>query len=101
MVMPGPGFPRLGSLLEMMAKRSPFGSHENSVTASVRSEMRFAIAVSTVILRTLELDDFYREVLLPDTEDLEVAKDGLLGFGVAVDFNTEEIALVLPEQLTL
>lgn len=33
-VIPGPGLPRLGSLDETIAKRSPLGSQEKSVTVS-------------------------------------------------------------------
>ena len=51
--------------------------------------------------RTLELDHFHGEILLAYTEDLEVAEDGLLGFSVAVDFDAQEVALVLPVELTL
>jgi hypothetical protein len=49
----------------------------------------------------LELDNLNGIVLLTDTEDLEVAEDRLLRLGVAVDLDAEEIALVLPVELTL
>ena len=50
---------------------------------------------------TLQLNNFDREVLLAYTEDLEVAEDGLLGFGMTIDFDAQEVALVLPVELTL
>ena len=51
--------------------------------------------------QTFELDNLYREILLPDTEDLEIAEDRLLRLCVAIDLDTEEIALVLPVKFTL
>ena len=50
---------------------------------------------------TFEFDDLDGEILLAYTEDLEVAEDRLLGFGMTVDFDTEEVALVLPVKFTL
>ena len=52
-------------------------------------------------LRTLELNDFDRVVLLPNPEDFEVAEDRLLGLSVTVNLDTQEVALVLPVELTL
>jgi hypothetical protein len=49
----------------------------------------------------LELDDLHRAVLLPHTEHLEITEDGLLGLCVTVDLDAEEVALVLPVELTL
>ena len=51
--------------------------------------------------RTLELDDLNREVLFTDTEDLEVAEDRLLRFGMAIDLDTQEVALILPVEFAL
>ena len=51
--------------------------------------------------RTFELDNLDREILLPDTEDLEVAEDRLLRFGVAIDLDTQEVALILPVEFAL
>ena len=51
--------------------------------------------------RTLELDHFDREILFAYTGDLEVAEDGLLRFGVAIDLDAQEVALVLPVEFTL
>ena len=51
--------------------------------------------------RTLELDHFNGEILLAYTEDLEVAEDGLLRFGVTVDLDAEEVALILPVEFAL
>jgi hypothetical protein len=50
---------------------------------------------------TLELDDFYRIVLLAYAENLEVAEDGFFSLGVTVNAYTEKIALILPIQPTL
>ena len=52
-------------------------------------------------IRTLELNNLDWTVLLAHHEDLEVAEDGLLGFGMAVNFDAQEVALVLPIELTL
>ena len=70
---------------------------------TVSAEVASVLAVVTHHVRglTLQLNNFDREVLLAYTEDLEIAEDGLLGFGVAVDFDAQEIALVLPVELTL
>ena len=51
--------------------------------------------------RTLELDDLNREVLFTDTEDLEVAEDRLLGFGMTVNPHAQEVSLILPVEFTL
>ena len=50
------------------------------------------------------LDDFDREILLPHSEQLEVAERRLLGLGfsgVPVDLDTEVFALVLPVEFAL
>ena len=67
----------------MMAKRSPLGSQEKSVTVSAYEggEIRDAY---TGTKRTFQLDDFDREVLLAYAEDLEIAEDRLLRFSVTV-----------------
>lgn len=51
--------------------------------------------------RTLELDDLYWVVLFTNSEDLEVAEDGLLGLGVAVNLHAKVVACVLPVDLAL
>lgn len=45
---------------------------------------------------TFEFDYLNWEVLLPHTEDLEITKDRLFGLRVPVDFDAQEITLVLP-----
>jgi hypothetical protein len=50
---------------------------------------------------TLELDNFYRIVLLAYAENLEVAEDGFFSLSVTVNAYTEKIALILPIQPTL
>ena len=51
--------------------------------------------------RTFQFHDFDREVLLTYSEYLQVAEYGLLSFGMPVNFDTQEVALVLPVKLTL
>lgn len=99
MVTPAPGLPRLGSLLDTMAKRSPFGSHEKSVTVS----MCHVKGNSSKQTRnhTFELDNFYWEVLFAHAEYLEVAKHRFFSLGMAVNPDTEEVAPILPIQPTL
>ena len=50
---------------------------------------------------TFELDDFYWEIFLPHSEDLQVAEDRLLCLRVAVNFNTQEVTLILPVEFAL
>ena len=50
---------------------------------------------------TFEFDYLNREIFLADTEDLEIAEDGLLSFGMTVDLDAEEVTLVLPVKFTL
>ena len=51
--------------------------------------------------RTFQFHDFDREVLLTYSEYLQVAEYGLLSFGMPVNFDTQEVALVLPVELAL
>ena len=46
-------------------------------------------------------DDFDREILVSHLENLKVAEYRFLCLRVTIDFYTEEVALVLPVQLTL
>ena len=57
--------------------------------------------VEELCKRTLELNNLDGVVLFAHAEDLEVAEDGLLGLRVPVDFDAEEVALVLPVQFAL
>jgi hypothetical protein len=77
-----------------MAKRSPFGSHEKSVTVSMRVKKK--IIAQRVRNHTFELDNFYGEVLLAYPEYLEVAKSRFLSLGMAVNPDTEKVAPILP-----
>ena len=45
---------------------------------------------------TFEFDNFYRAVLLAYLEYFEVAKNGFFSFGMAVNPDTEKVALILP-----
>ena len=63
--------------------------------------LRIRLISETQRRRTFQFDDFYREVLLANTEDLEIAEDRLLRFGVAIDLDAKEITLVLPVKLAL
>lgn len=94
MVPPAPALPRLGSLLDTMAKRSPFGSHEKSVTVSMRHVKEYTNKQARN--HTFELDNFYREVFFAHAEYLKVAKHRFFSLGVAVDPDTEEVAPILP-----
>lgn len=85
----------------MIAKRSPLGSHEKSVTASESDGQISVQRLKAESIRTLQLNNFHREVFLADAENLEVAEDGLLRLCVPVDLDTQEISLVLPVQFTL
>ena len=99
MVIPGPGLPRFGSPLETMANRSPLGSHEKSVPAS-----RYPVSTSERSRgseSTFELYHFHGKVFFTDSEDFKVAKDRFLRFRVAIDFDTQEVTMVLPVKLTL
>lgn len=51
--------------------------------------------------RTLQFNNFNWVVFLAHPEDFQITKDGLLCFGVAIDFDTQEITLILPVKLTL
>jgi hypothetical protein len=86
-----------------MAKRSPLGSHEKSVTVSVADVIKKKKKEGdiTKTYHTFELNDFYREVLLADAENLEVAENGFFGLCVAINTHTEKVALILPIQSTL
>jgi hypothetical protein len=121
MVIPGPGVARLGSLVETMPNRSPFGSQANEVTVSTyrqaahrstsarrttgskvsRTERRGVLKGKEGKKRTLQLDDLDGVILLSHSEDLEVAERRLLGLGVSVDLDAEEVSLVLPVELGL
>ena len=90
----------MGSLLEISANLSPRGSHEKSVTVSNQT-LSIRLISETQRRRTFQFDDFYREVLLANTEDLEIAEDRLLCFGMAVNLDTQEVALVLPVEFAL
>ena len=83
-----------------MAKRSPLGSHEKSVTVSVDVIKKKEGEIAKMY-HTFELDDFYREVLLADAENLEIAENGFFGLCVAINTHTEKVALILPIQPTL
>ena len=102
MVIPGPGFPKLGSLLDTIANRSPRGSQEKSVTVSVRNRPNKEdvsppnTRTGYAKYRTFQFDNFDWEVLLTNSEDLQVAEYGLLGLCVPVNFDAQEITLILP-----
>lgn len=49
----------------------------------------------------LDLDDLDGDVLFPETEQLEVAVLGFARLGVAVDLDTEEVAVRLEVELAL
>ena len=101
MVTPAPGFPRLGSLLDTMAKRSPFGSHEKSVTVSMCRACQRKEQQKQARNHTFELDNFYWEVLFAHAEYLEVAEHRFFSLGVAINPDTEEVAPILPIQPAL
>ena len=63
-------------MLEMMAKREPWGSIEKPVIASNDERAASKIRVNTV--RTIHLNDFHREVFPANRKNPEVAKGGLL-----------------------
>ena len=100
MVMPGPGLPRLGSLLEIMAKRSPLGSQEKSVTVSVDDQVKVG-GCGRPSTHTFQFNDFDWVVLFAYSENLEVTEDRLLRLCVTVDFDAEEVTLILPVEFTL
>jgi hypothetical protein len=50
---------------------------------------------------TFELNNFHREVLLAYAEYFEVAKNRFFSLGMAVNPDTEKVALILPIQPTL
>ena len=82
-----------------MANLSPFGSHEKSKTVS-GGDVNTSHAIP-VRSPTFVFYDFNREILIPHSEDLKIAEDGFLRPCVTVDLHAEEVALVLPVQLTL
>ena len=45
---------------------------------------------------TFEFDNFYRAVLLAYLKYFEVAKNRFFSFGMAVNPDTEKVALILP-----
>ena len=51
--------------------------------------------------RTFQLHDLNREVLLPHTEDFQIAERGLFRFGMTINLDAEVITLALPEELAL
>ena len=96
---PGPGLPRFGSLLATIAKRSPLGSHEKSVTVSAARYVR--MLHKKVARRTLQLDHLDRKVLFAHAENLEAAENRFFRLGMAVDTHAEKVSLILPIQPTL
>ena len=96
MVTPCPELPRLGSLLDTMAKRSPFGSQEKSVTVSVSFRVRYLEDGTTDMHRTFELDNFNGKVLLAYTENLKAAEYRSFRLCVSVDAYTEKVVRILP-----
>jgi len=84
-----------------MAKRSPFGSQEKSVTVSVHFRVRYLEDDTTDMQHTFELDNFNRKVLLAYTENLEIAENRSFRFCVSIDAYTEKVALILPIKATL
>ena len=98
-MVPAPALPKLGSPLDTIAKRSPFGSHEKSVTVSMRRVKENSSKQARN--HTFQLDNFYWEVLFAHAEYLEVAKHRLFSLGVAVNPDTEEVTPILPIQPTL
>ena len=53
---------------------------------------------------TFMLDNFNRVILFPQTEQLQIAKGRLLGFGlsgVTINLDADVVTLVLPEELAL
>ena len=99
MVIPGPGLPKFGSLLETMAKRSPFGSQEKSRTESTRKSAH--LISETTLLLTFQLNHFNWIIFLSHAKDFQIAEDRLLRFRVSVDFDAKEVTLILPVQFTL
>ena len=84
-----------------MAKRSPRGSQEKSVTVSDGTTDENVSHADSGQTRTLELDHLNREILLAYPEDFKVAEDRLLRFRMTVNPDTEEVSLVLPVKFTL
>lgn len=81
-----------------MAKRSPLGSQENSVTVSGYRQMGEAQRNK---LFTLQLNNLDRVVLLANAENFQVTVNRLFRLRMAVDLDTEEVALVLPVKFAL
>lgn len=84
----------------MMAKRSPLGSQEKSVTVSIEGGSQ-PKQILTIESPTLQLDDLNREVLFSNPEDFQVAENGLLRLCMTVYLDAKEVALVLPIEFTL
>ena len=86
--------------MEVMMKRSPLGSQANSTTVSIdRGQHEFHNRAASI--RTFWFDDLDREILLPQAEYFQVAKDRFLRFCVTIDLDAKIIALVLPKKLAL
>jgi hypothetical protein len=100
MVIPGPGFPTFGSLDDTIANRSPFGSHEKSRTVS-ECDHEFNLNEIFAHTQTFMFHDFDGEILVSDSEDLEVTEGGFLRLCVTIDLHAEEVALVLPVEFAL
>ena len=78
MVIPGPIFPRLGSLLVTMANLSPLGSHAKSVTVSEMQNVVIGFGVFRSLNQlgrlTLEFNYFNWGILFADKEDFKIAE---------------------------
>lgn len=57
--------------------------------------------IGRYVTPTFQLHDLDWEILLPHTEDLQIAEDGFLRFGMAIDLDAQEVTLVLPVELAL
>jgi hypothetical protein len=98
--MPGPVFPKFGSLLDTMTKRSPFGSHEKSSTVSENSHISARLRVEGYRL-SLEFYDFYGIVFFAHSEYFEIAEECLPCLRMPVNLDAEKVTLVLPVELAL
>lgn len=83
-----------------MANLSPFGSHEKSKTVS-GSERELVSNRTHARAPTFVFDNFYREILVPHAEDLEVTEYGFLRLCVTIHLHAEKVTLVLPVQFAL
>lgn len=105
MVMPGPMFPRLGSLLVTMANLSDFGSHAKSVTVSGKFKYGLSPGFGSVGEGmgplTFNFNDLHRVLFLPHAEDLEVAVRRLLRFSEMINLDAQVRAALLPVKLGL